>query len=42
MAEQLPAGRLILLDATGHLYPTERPEIDEQIGRFFADCDAAR
>jgi pimeloyl-ACP methyl ester carboxylesterase len=42
MAEQLPAGRLILLDDTGHLYPTERPEIDEQIGRFFADCDAAR
>jgi pimeloyl-ACP methyl ester carboxylesterase len=41
MAEQIPDCRLTVLDGTGHLYPTERPEIDEQIGRFFADCHAA-
>jgi pimeloyl-ACP methyl ester carboxylesterase len=39
MAARLVDCRLIELDAIGHLYPTEMPEIDHQIGRFFGDCD---
>lgn len=40
MAERLPNCRLSELEATGHLYPTEVPEVDDAIGRFFRDCDA--
>jgi pimeloyl-ACP methyl ester carboxylesterase len=40
MAERLPICRLTLLEATGHLYPTEVPEVDEGIARFFRECDA--
>jgi 3-oxoadipate enol-lactonase len=42
MVERLPNCRLTVLEGTGHLYPTEVPEIDHVIGRFFSDCDAAR
>jgi pimeloyl-ACP methyl ester carboxylesterase len=41
MAERLPNCRLTVLEATGHLYPTEVPEVDEAIGLFFRECDAA-
>ena len=41
LAERVPNCRLTVLEAAGHLYPTELPEIDEAIGRFFDDCDAA-
>ncbi len=41
MAERLPNCRLTELESTGHLYVTEVPEIDDAIGRFFADRDAA-
>jgi pimeloyl-ACP methyl ester carboxylesterase len=39
MAERLPDCRLTVLEASGHLYSTEEPEIDHAIARFFADCD---
>jgi pimeloyl-ACP methyl ester carboxylesterase len=42
MAERVPNCRLTELESTGHLYVTEVPEIDDAIGRFFEDCDAAR
>ena len=41
MAERLPDCRLTVLEDSGHLYPTEAPEVDEAIGDFFDDCDAA-
>jgi 3-oxoadipate enol-lactonase len=41
MAERLPNCRLSVLEDTGHLYPTEVPEVDDAVGRFFRDCDAA-
>jgi pimeloyl-ACP methyl ester carboxylesterase len=41
MAERLPNCRLTVLEGTGHLYPTEVPEVDEAIGLFFRECDAA-
>jgi 3-oxoadipate enol-lactonase len=41
IAERLPDHRLVVLEESGHLYPTEAPEVDEVIGRFFADCEAA-
>ena len=40
MASRLPNCRLSVLAATGHLYPTEVPEVDEAIARFFRECDA--
>ena len=41
MAERLPNCRLSVLEAAGHLYPTELPEVDDAIGVFFRDCDEA-
>ena len=41
MAERLPNCRLTVLEDTGHLYPTEAPEVDEAISDFFDDCDSA-
>jgi 3-oxoadipate enol-lactonase len=38
MAERLPDCRLAVLEDSGHLYPTEAPEIDEAIAGFFAAC----
>ena len=38
MAERLPDCRLRILEASGHLYPTEEPEVDEDIAGFFASC----
>jgi pimeloyl-ACP methyl ester carboxylesterase len=42
MAERLPNCRLSVLEGSGHLYPTEAPEVDAAIGGFFEACDAAR
>ena len=41
MAERLPNCRLSVLEDSGHLYPTEAPEVDEAIGGFFDACDSA-
>jgi 3-oxoadipate enol-lactonase len=41
MAERLPNCRLTVLEDSGHLYPTEAPEVDEAISDFFDECDAA-
>jgi 3-oxoadipate enol-lactonase len=41
IAERLPNCRLTVLEDTGHQYPTEVPEVDEEISDFFDDCDAA-
>ncbi len=41
MAERLPDCRLTVLEDSGHLYPTEAPEVDEEIGDFFDECDSA-
>jgi hypothetical protein len=30
-----------VLEDSGHLYPTEAPEVDEAISDFFDECDAA-
>jgi pimeloyl-ACP methyl ester carboxylesterase len=38
MADRLPDCRLRILEDSGHLYPTEEPDVDEAIGRFFAAC----
>jgi pimeloyl-ACP methyl ester carboxylesterase len=38
LADRLPDCRLSILEDSGHLYPTEVPEVDERIGSFFADC----
>ena len=42
MAERLPNCRLSVLETSGHLYPTEAPEVDGAIGGFFEACDTAR
>ena len=34
LAERIPGARLLELEGTGHLYPTEAPEVDETIARF--------
>src|SRR4051794_489018 len=34
IASRLPQGRLHLLEGTGHLYTTEAPEADAEVGRF--------
>ena len=38
MAERIPGSRLQVLLESGHLYPTEEPEVDEDIAAFLADC----
>jgi 3-oxoadipate enol-lactonase len=38
LAEGIPGARLRLLEAAGHLYPTEQPDIDEEIARFFLEA----
>jgi pimeloyl-ACP methyl ester carboxylesterase len=37
LAERIPHAELRILDDAGHLYPTERPEIDEEIARFLLE-----
>jgi pimeloyl-ACP methyl ester carboxylesterase len=38
IASGLPDCRLRILEDSGHLYPTEEPEIEEEIADFFIDC----
>lgn len=38
MAERIPDCRLQVLLESGHLYPTEEPEVDEDIAEFIAEC----
>jgi 3-oxoadipate enol-lactonase len=40
MAERIPDVRLALLDACGHMFPTEDPDADRQIGDFLAEAAA--
>ena len=35
-AERLPGAKLKILEHAGHLYPTEEPTVDAEIGAFFA------
>jgi hypothetical protein len=35
MAERIPDSRLRILKESGHLYPTEEPDVDEAIAAFF-------
>jgi pimeloyl-ACP methyl ester carboxylesterase len=34
LAERIPGARLRILEDSGHLYPTEEPEVDDEIGAF--------
>jgi pimeloyl-ACP methyl ester carboxylesterase len=34
LAARIPGAQLLELEGTGHLYPTEAPEVDEQIAEF--------
>ena len=36
LAERIPGARLRILEESGHLYPTEEPEVDEEIAAFLA------
>ena len=35
LANGIPGARLRILEGSGHLYPTEEPDIDSEIGSFF-------
>jgi pimeloyl-ACP methyl ester carboxylesterase len=37
IAERIPGSRLRILEDSGHLYPTEEPEVDEAIAAFLVD-----
>jgi pimeloyl-ACP methyl ester carboxylesterase len=37
LAARIPGARLLELEGTGHLYPTEAPEVDETIARFMLE-----
>jgi 3-oxoadipate enol-lactonase len=41
LAAAIPGAELLLLEDSGHLYPTEHPGIDEAIARFLLGGDAA-
>ena len=36
IAERIPGARLRILEDSGHLYPTEKPDVDDAIGAFLA------
>jgi 3-oxoadipate enol-lactonase len=36
LADRIPNCRLRILDQAGHLYPTEEPDVDREVGAFFA------
>jgi pimeloyl-ACP methyl ester carboxylesterase len=45
MAARMPDARLEILEQSGHLYPTEQPEVDEAISAFIGErggSDASR
>ncbi len=35
LTERIPGAELRILEEAGHLYPTEQPEVDDDIARFF-------
>jgi pimeloyl-ACP methyl ester carboxylesterase len=37
MAARMPRARLQILEQSGHLYPTEQPEVDEAIAAFMGE-----
>jgi pimeloyl-ACP methyl ester carboxylesterase len=39
LAERIPSARLRILENSGHLYPTERPDVDEAISEFLAESE---
>jgi pimeloyl-ACP methyl ester carboxylesterase len=41
LASRIPASELRILPHSGHLYPTEQPDVDEEIASFFAGVPAA-
>ena len=41
MAERMPHARLVILEHSGHLYPTEQPDVDESISEFMAASDGS-
>jgi pimeloyl-ACP methyl ester carboxylesterase len=42
MAGQIPNARLMILERSGHLYPTEQPDIDETIASFLSHSEVER
>ena len=38
LAERIPGARLQILEESGHLYPTEEPEVDDAIAAFLAEA----
>lgn len=40
MAERIPHAQLRILEESGHLYPTEQPEVDQAIGDFYLNANA--
>jgi 3-oxoadipate enol-lactonase len=39
LAERIPGARLRMLEESGHLYPTEEPDVDDEIAAFLAALD---
>ena len=37
IASRLPRAKLVILERSGHLYPTEQPDVDETISAFITD-----
>ena len=37
MAARLPHAKLVILEHSGHLYPTEQPDVDEMISAFIGE-----
>jgi pimeloyl-ACP methyl ester carboxylesterase len=38
LADRIPGARLRILEAAGHLYSTEQPEVDAEIAGFFREA----
>jgi 3-oxoadipate enol-lactonase len=41
LADQIPTARLEILEQSGHLYPTEQPDIDETISAFVEEVEGS-
>ncbi len=42
MVERIPGARLEILEHSGHLYPTEQPDVDHTISAFIAESQGIR
>jgi len=42
LAEAIPHARLRVLEHSGHMYPTEQPDVDREIAAFLAEAEEAR